>query len=246
MVRLRHLLPAELHLHAGEEWKDETAVWHFLRVARGAAYWIGNPQTIPLSEGEILVANPRAKGVVRASLVGDTLMHVFSFAPDLLYGLLTLAEHRFFQSKQHQGKQAFLIPVAHPAAERFSTLADTKGWRAELTRRADALGVVAAIFLSRIKPRNTASVDTGFALRRFQELIGTMVEKELLEHTPEDLANICGCSVRHFNRLFLKHFGVSARRRRLDVSIRKNQAEMFHTAEPRVQSNPANARLQRT
>jgi AraC-like DNA-binding protein len=38
-----------------------------------------------------------------------------------------------------------------------------------------------------------------------------MAEDELRKHTPEELAAMCGCSLRHFRRLFRQVFGVSLR-----------------------------------
>lgn len=58
---------------------------------------------------------------------------------------------------------------------------------------------------------------------RFLELIQSMAETELLNHSPAELAARCGCSARHFARLFRDHFGTSVRSKQTQLKLEKAQ-----------------------
>src|SRR5260370_36369243 len=48
-----------------------------------------------------------------------------------------------------------------------------------------------------------------------------MPDIETIRPTPEALAGLCGCSPRHFNRLFREHFGESPRARQTELRLLK-------------------------
>jgi AraC-like DNA-binding protein len=48
-----------------------------------------------------------------------------------------------------------------------------------------------------------------------------MVDNELIRNSPEDLSRSCGCSPRHFSRLFCAHFGVSFRAKQTEMRLHK-------------------------
>lgn len=75
MNALVHLRTEEIRLQPGEEWMDGRSMWRFLRVDSGAAYWLGEPRTRALAEGELAVIPPGAKGVVRASQLNEVVLH---------------------------------------------------------------------------------------------------------------------------------------------------------------------------
>ncbi len=222
MTTLSHLRIQELRLLPGQEWTGTAGTWHFLRIASGAAYWLGPPRPRPLTEGEMLVVGPAAAGVVRASQLNEVVAHGFSFAPDLLGGLLTLTERRFFESDGDckPGEVQFL-PSTHPATQRFAALVTGDPLPDSLARRLEALGVVAVVFEHDLA-RQAAPTSLGTsATHRFQQFIAQMPDTELINHAPTQLARLCGCSPRHFTRLFRKYFGASVRARQTELRLRK-------------------------
>src|SRR5262249_4810134 len=54
---------------------------------------------------------------------------------------------------------------------------------------------------------------------RFRELIQQMPDKEILNQSPDALAQLCGCSPRHFGRLFRRYFGVSLRTKQIELRL---------------------------
>ena len=62
-----------------------------------------------------------------------------------------------------------------------------------------------------------------------------MPDAEIINHSPEELARLCGCSPRHFNRLFRAHFAVSARARQTELRLLKARQLLCSTNEKIIQ-----------
>ena len=238
MKSLGHLLIESITLQPGQEWTDSAAAWHFVHVSGGAAYWLGGAAPRSLSEGEMLIIPPGARGTVRASQIGAVRLHGFNFAPDLLCGFFTLAEGHYFESGDAEVlKSIQCLPSTHPATQQFAALARCGPKPNSLAQRIEVLSVVAAVFDEEMgRHRAPAPLGTG-ALHRFEQLITQMPDTEIINHSPEQLARLCGCSPRHFNRLFRKHFGASARARQTELRLLKarrllcdTNAKVIHVA----------------
>lgn len=230
MKTLGHLLLQDIKLSPGQEWSDEGEAWRFVRLDHGAAYWLGAPKPRCLVEGELLVIPPAIPGVVRASQLNDVILHGFGFTPDLLCGLLTLAERRFFErgTPSRQSEVQFL-PSTHPATQRFAALAAETSSRESLGQRLEALGIVVALFdqdLAQHQPPDPLGTSVA---HRFEQLIAQMPDTELIHQNPAQLAQLCHCSPRHFNRLFHKQFGVSVRTRQTELRLLKARQLLTET-----------------
>jgi AraC-like DNA-binding protein len=175
-----------------------------------------------LTEGEILVLGPAALGVVRASQINPVVLHGFSFAPDMLCGFFTLSERHFFEtSLTGAAAEIQFLPSTHPLARRFAALATRVAHGAEMSHRAELLGLAGAFFGEKMSRRSPSAERGVFAQARFEQLIARMPDLEIIHHTPEDLARLCGCSPRHFNRLFRECFGQSPRGRQTELRLLK-------------------------
>jgi AraC-like DNA-binding protein len=90
-----------------------------------------------------------------------------------------------------------------------------------LAERAEVLGLVAAFFGETVAENRAPASPGPSAHDRFEQIISQMPELELIHHTPEQLARLCGCSARHFNRLFHERFGESPRARQTELRLLK-------------------------
>lgn len=228
-----HLMVATVKLPAGGEWMDSSPSWRFVRLAQGTAYWLGPKLARPLAEGEVVVARPEAQGVLRASQLCEVLAHSFGFAPDQLCGILTVAERDFFQSSAAGEPPVRFLPSTHPAAQRFAALVTDGAARDGLPHRAAALGVVAAVFVEDFAGHRLPYTRSASALHRFKEMIEKMPESEIMHHTPEVLARLCGCSERHFSRLFCQHFGVPLRAKQTELRLLKAR-QLLHETDAKI------------
>ena len=225
-----HLQLEEIKLGAGQEWSGLAEGWTFVLVAGGAAYWLAETSPRPLAEGELLVVPPGFEGTIRASQIGEVALRAFRFSPELLCGLLSLEERRFFESA---GEGSFdtvrFLPSTHPAAQQFVTLGGTDGRREGLVRRVELLALIAAVFEGEMAVPPPPSMTGASAQERFRQIIVSMPDTEMVNHSPEELARLCGCSARHFNRLFRAHFGTSTRAWQTEMRMLKARQLLCNT-----------------
>ena len=215
-----HLRIQSIQLAPGQEWEDEARAWRFLRVDRGSAYWLDAERSRALNPGEVLVAGPHGKAVVRASQLNEVGLHGFYFDPDLLCGFFTMAERGRLE-QNNTGDSVHFFPSTHPLAQNFSDLATRSEAQAELALRVDVLGLAITFFAEGMLRPHASPANTISAYWRFQKIISEMPDLELINYTPEQLASLCGCSPRHFNRLFHAHFGESPRARQTELRLLK-------------------------
>jgi len=210
-------------LSASAEWEISTNGWRLARLSQGQAYWLGGEAAREWREGEVLVLPPGARGSVRASRISEVLLHYFDFSPDSLSGLLTLAEREYFESLGKRREcPPRILPSHHPSSMVFSDVvaygANNTG---SLLLRCQMLHLTAAVFSEEIN-RHHSSLSTATTVdERFKQLISEMADKEIVEQSPEELARTCGCSLRHFSRLFRHSFEVSLRERKKELRLLK-------------------------
>src|SRR5689334_22193453 len=108
-----HLTLQTIPLVAGKEWVTRGRSWRVLRLSRGEAYYLGAAGPRALAEGELLVLAPGAEGLIRASRIGDAMVHGFSFVPGRLNGVLDVEDQRYFQRLARVGFAVRFYPGEH-------------------------------------------------------------------------------------------------------------------------------------
>lgn len=219
---LGHLQIEAVRLHPGQEHLTAAGSWRFIFVQRGAAYWLQAGRNLALAGGEMIVVSPDIAGGVRASQINEVVLHAFNFLPDLLGGFLTLAERHWLENMPAGAfAEARVFPSTHPTTLRLTGLIAATGNQPGLGRRADLLGLVVSILVDGREPQVQPTPGGLSARHRFQQLILKLPDTGLVNHTPEELARLCGCSARHFSRLFQQHFGGSVRKRQTELRLLK-------------------------
>jgi transcriptional regulator GlxA family with amidase domain len=113
------------------------------------------------------------------------------------------------------------LPSSHPIAAEVSCLHQTAHSDCRLVARARVLVLVLRV-LTQSMPNIGAEPRVGGAAReRFDEIIARMPDSELIQHSSEELARMCGCTPRHFNRLFRIRFGAPTRVRQTELRLIK-------------------------
>ena len=224
-----HLRIEETILSPGQEWTDQTAAWRFVRISSGAAYWLGAANPRALTEGEVLVISPAAKALIRASQLNSVLLHGFAFVPEWLCGFFTLSERRFFEGAGQPGEPVSILPSTHPVTQGFAGLVAHGDSDQRLGRRAEVLGLVAAYFGQGLSSHQLPPGRSPSVHDRFDQIICQMPDIELIHHAPEQLARLCGCSPRHFSRLFRQRFGQSPRVRQTEMRLLKARQLLAHS-----------------
>ena len=233
---LSQLLIEQIRLQPGQEWPVAGGAWRFARVQSGAAYWLGAERTRSLAEGELIVFGPKVQGSVRASQISEVVLHTFHFAPDLLSGFFTMAERHFFETAAaNQFCEAQFLPSTHPAVQQLAEILAAPDESQTLIHRAELLALIVSIFNGELSRHRLPAPRSMSAEFRFQQLISKMPDTEFINHTPEELARLCGCSPRHFSRLFQHHFGTSARERQSELRLLKAKRLLAESGEKIIQ-----------
>jgi len=113
------------------------------------------------------------------------------------------------------------LSAESPAAKQFVEICSVKQPVNSLTRRCQLLELASSILASELNTRGPRGHRIASARDRFSELIQEMTEAEFLTHPPEELAARCGCSRRHFSRLFRRHLGISIRSKQTPMRLLK-------------------------
>jgi AraC-like DNA-binding protein len=221
MAAKGHLLLHQILVAPAGEWNFPPAPWVVLRLEQGLAYWISPAAPLELSPGDVLVVSHQLQGVLRASQITEATVVYYTVNPDLLGGFLTLAERHLLQSLQSRTTGLPLhLPSRHGLAVEFGRICEATPEITPLVQRCRLLHLFAASLQQHLGqlPAYTAN---GQAEKRFHELMASLSEPELLRYTPRELAARCGCSPRHFARLFHAHFGCSVREKLTELRLRK-------------------------
>lgn len=222
MNSLRHLLIQEFKLQPGGEWMSTAACWRFLHISIGESYWLGPPRARSLAEGEVLVIAPAVHAIIRASQLTEVRLRGFAFVPENLVGFFTLAERQIFENALVANTEPVrFFPSTHPVTRRFAALVSPNPGCTALGQRAEALGVVAAVFDPKATIRHEPEPLWASSIQRFQQLISVLPDVEIINYSTGELARLCGCSLRHFNYMFRKQFGASVRDRQAELRLLK-------------------------
>lgn len=229
-----HLQLERLKLTPGQEWSDSVIAWRFVRCDNGAAYWLGAPKPRFFSQGEAVVLSPGSTGTIRASQLNEVILQCFNFAPELLGGFFTVAEqHSLTVNGSHITPVQFL-PSTHAFSQRFGALA-AQAEPHRLVERAQLLRLAVEFLCETMPEIDSASQPSSSAESRFEAIISKMPDTELLHYTTGQLAQLCGCSLRHFHRLFRHRFGQSPRIRQTELRLLKSRQLLTSTDQEIIQ-----------
>jgi AraC-like DNA-binding protein len=91
------------------------------------------------------------------------------------------------------------------------------------------LELVGKVFARELTPASKTEAAALSATKRIKVLLEHLTEDEFLAASSEELAAYCGCSSRHFSRLFLQHFGVALRTRQTEMRLLKARRLLAET-----------------
>ncbi|MCI0536583.1 MAG: helix-turn-helix transcriptional regulator [Verrucomicrobiales bacterium] len=223
-MRPVHLTLHELVLPPSAEWLTNFSGWFFARLVHGLGYVLGSGSVCSLEEGQVVVSWSPRPIEIRASQIGETKLHWFRLCPELLTGFFTLLEQHYLELIAPQSKSTVRIfAAADDLANQFAKLSNPMPQGNPLTARSQMLSIAVSALhdeLSDYQFRPDSRLDSS---ERFQELIGAGPAAAIQELSVAELARQCGCSERHFSRLFRAQFGFSLRARQTELRLQKAQ-----------------------
>jgi AraC-like DNA-binding protein len=225
-----HLFADEAMLQPAAEWRVAGEAWLFLHLKAGEACWIDARSPYLLNAGDTVVVPPRHNGILRASLIAPATIIYFRFCPDLLAGFLTLPERvQSEQTGKARRNRVRVFNVKHAISRDFALFCELAVDKSGPVARSRLLQIAVRV-LTQEEPVAVGD-EAAFlpASKRAQLLFRELCETELLEQSAAELATRCGCSVRHFNKLFRGYFGISLRVRQRELKLIKARQLLAET-----------------
>jgi hemolysin activation/secretion protein/AraC-like DNA-binding protein len=230
MCLASHLVLSEITIQAGAEWRFQESGWRLARLTMGAGFWLDKGDIQEVGPGQTLVIPQKTSGSFHASQLAAVKIQFFRWRPDLLDGILSLSERRYFAAAEEDKTAAVRILPRDAVAEHFDLLAKASPGEPSLITRLKLLQLIGEVFGAEIaRQKFPGSGNAPSAAERFQRLIGGLTEPEILDFTPVELARRCGCSLRHFSRLFHARFGTSVRARQTELRLQKASLLLLDT-----------------
>jgi AraC-like DNA-binding protein len=224
-----HLFAQETTLQPRAEWELSTEAWLFVRLAAGDASWVDDRSSLLLRANEVFVVPPNRRGTLRASRLTVVTVVYFRFQPELLAGFLTVQERSQVERAADARGPSRIYGATHELAQEFKSLCEARSDLGHPVNRARLLQLALATLL---QSRPAAPRPDGLFLpssKRAEILLRKVSEAELLEHSAQDLATRCGCSVRHMNKLLRDMLGVSLRAKQREIRLNKAQQLLAET-----------------
>jgi AraC-like DNA-binding protein len=228
-----HLALRTVTLPPGSEWSIHSVGWSFLHITNGVGYWLHPRENHELIAGWVLVCSDQAPGVVRASQVGELVIHFFRLQPERLTGLVTLGEQQLLQrASVQEASAARLFPPTTPISEKFGQIC--QGAQANtLPLRLQLLDVFMRAFADELTNHKPGAEPPPDAKARLVNLLNEIPVSELLDLSFADLVREMRCTPRHLSRIFHQVVGMSFRDKQAQIRLVRAQ-ELLATTESKV------------
>jgi AraC-like DNA-binding protein len=210
-----------IRLKPPEEWITKPDGLCFVFPRGGAGKCLCGPLNQRLAPGDVLVLDGAAAGRLSPPGRGELVFAWFSAGFENLLPLFTSNELCLLPGITDEFKRTRLYPASSPLAVECHRLLGEVPPQFKLDHRAQLLRVAAAILTLEFK--NAQSERAGFV--RPESYVIRVCEKlsaaDLVGLSVPELAGKFGCTPRHLNRLFHRHFGVSVGALRMELRLLK-------------------------
>jgi len=222
MTYAGHLRLEEINLLPAGEWKGASPGWCLFRIRQGQGYWIGDATPRELNSAEVAVLSPWRGGAFLAGQLGPVTLDYFRFCPESWIGFFTVAERIRFEKLAMRPEHAVrFFPASHEAARQFSRLCELGPSANGLLSRCQMLEIVARVFNRELAQRDSAPAALLPANKRIKVFMNQLSEADFLKLSPDEMADHCRCTVRHFQRLFSQIFGTAVRKKQEQLRLLK-------------------------
>ena len=207
-----------IELAASSELEFRAAHWLFVGIRVGAAYAINSAGHRAVNGGDLIVLPPDNTVRLRSSQLGPCMIAMCDINPDSLQGVLTVHERERLRGLGSMERVVGFFAADSELALRFAPLASRVG-ELRLIDRVSWIAL-AADYWAGVIPPEVSAPEASDASDRFQMLVSKLSAAEFSKLSASELAQACGCSVRHFSRLFHERFGKSLRDFQVEERLR--------------------------
>ncbi|MDE3067122.1 MAG: helix-turn-helix transcriptional regulator [Verrucomicrobiota bacterium] len=157
---------------------------------------------------------------IRASQLGLLRLQFCQIQPELLNGLLTVAESQRLKILQGHPSPIFFFKADDLNGRRFARLVEQPGGE-RLRVRCALLQLWAEGIAGLLGEPAPAATGEKPLRDRFRRLVEQMPEAEWLNCSSAELARQLHCSARHFCQLFHRRFGMSFRQHQIELRLQR-------------------------
>ncbi|MBU6409088.1 MAG: helix-turn-helix transcriptional regulator [Verrucomicrobia bacterium] len=200
------------------EWSPQLRGWTVVRVAEGSGYCLCSGGVRELQQGDGFMAPHTTAVTVRASRLGSMHLQFFQVQPELLGGLLTVAESWRLQTLPAHSPYISFFKIGESSGQKFSQLAARSNCRT-LAMRSALFQIWADGVMDVVGNSAGSGSGAGKLKDRFRELIGTLPEVELMSRSAADLSRQLNCCERHFRHLFQQQFKMPFRNHQTELRL---------------------------
>ncbi|HVY70154.1 MAG TPA: helix-turn-helix domain-containing protein [Verrucomicrobiae bacterium] len=228
------LFLSEMTLPPSAEWSLSQVEWVFARVCDGVGYFFVDSAVQPLASGDALLVGQPEGAEFRASQLGSLRIAYFCLNTDRLTGLLTLPERQRLADLAQARPRLRFFASDQALARQFGALGDLARGSNSLGLRLQLLQLFSAALAEEMAPKAAPEgARTVGARERFREMMESLAEADFWGCSVGDLADRCGCSERHFSRLFHERFSQSIRARQIDYRL-KRARQLLESSETKI------------
>jgi AraC-like DNA-binding protein len=214
------LIMQDFTVSPSSEWSPLNHGWTVVRISKGFGYCLCKKSACELQVGDGFMAPHTTSVIVRASQLGALRLHYYQIKPELLNGLLTVAECQQLKTLSNNPSCISIFKANELTGQKFSRLMEQP--RSEKLALRCALLQLWANEMAGLFDKSALNDSDERKLRgRFRQLTEQLPEAELLELSLAELARQLHCSERHLGRLFHQKFGVSFRGHQIELRLQR-------------------------
>ena len=187
----------------------------------GAGYLLGAEPAQVLDPGDWVMAFPGVEARFLGSRLGGMVLGCARLRWETVAGVVSMPERRALEDLIRRPGPPKRLPAGGDLSRLLAAAVAESRPRSEFLRLCILLHCCAESVDERLVAAADRPRPMYEAMDRFARLLSGMLEDELLAKRIEDLARECGCSVRHFNRIFRRHFGLSLHQKVLQLRVEK-------------------------
>ena len=239
----QHLAIKEVAVGPGSEWAPKAPGWMFVHITSGVGYWMQPGRNLELASGSTLIFSHAIQGAIRASQLGQAVLHLFRVEPERLAGVVTLGEKQFLQTAAgRDGLNFRLLPFTDPVSEKFAEIC-RRGNGSSLRVRLQLLELFIRAFdnaLGRQESEPAVELD---AKARLGAFLKQMTASAMLDLSLSELVKEIRCTPRHLSRIFLETVGMSFREKQAEVRLARAR-ELLQTTNSKIYEVAVESRYQ--
>jgi len=225
----QQLVLKETVLRPGTEWHPRLPGWTFLLFTQGIGYWLQPQNNRELTTGSVLLLSEQAQGLLRASQLGDWVVHYYCLRKERLSGLVTLAEHKALEEAlRNESLAVRSFSPGDPVAESFKRLCERRH-EGPVRLRLQLVDLFVQAFENELSVNTSEPIADDGAKARLELLLKQLHAPDMVQLSFPELAAHVGCCPRHLSRLFQEVVGMSFREKREEFRLGRAQELLANT-----------------